>query len=796
LNGTQNIYIAKISPPSGSTPPSVQFLTYLGGDGVDTPVGIEVDAAGNPFLAGNTTSDNFPTTSTTAYQTVPEVPGQHVFVTALNAAASAPLYSSYLSGNGTDTATGMAIDARGYLYVTGTTSSNDVSATNVQFPASTLPQALPYQSTPRAPVQFFVTKVNTNAPKTGSIAYSTYFGGGDYSTTDPIATGGGIAVDTNGNIYFSGTTNFIYTGCQGCQTTDFPILNAYQPCLNQAPETGTSNPPLCSDSTANADAFAAKLNPNATQGLQLQWSTYLGGTVDDSSTGIAIDSGAANVYVTGTTNSPNFTNVTNFAAFQRCLNTPVNPATGTACPSTTANTDAYVARISNPTTTTGTTTDVSLTYFSYVGGSGNDASNAITVDAANGALITGSTQSSDFPVFPSPNAIQSTLGGAQDAFMARLNTAAVVGQSSVASWANYYGGSGIEHGTGIAVDNNQTVYTSGDTNSTDLFVAEQYENYQGGTDAFVTQLGTAALLRVQGQLTLGANQLYVYAGNPATFTYTITNTGPDLANQVTVTDDLSSTGVAVTFISASATSGSCTANSTNSTIACQIGALQSGSTATVTIVLTPTANSSGSSATFNGGNVVVTGANNITPVQTSVPALMSDFSITMSPNSYTVAAAGQPATYQVQLFPHPVYQPNISLTCSGLPSGPTTCSFANASVALQGTSPGATVLTIGTTARPITTPTASLLHRTFYAFTFLLPGLALIGFGASDKRRRRAAAIVALCFVFAVLTLLPACSTKAQQTPASGTPAGSYPITVAATSGTDTKNFVVQLNVP
>src|SRR5437588_3353926 len=171
----------------------------------------------------------------------------------------------------------MTLDASGYIYVTGTTTSTDVASTTDQFPASTLPQALPFQSTPRAPIQFFVTKVNTAAPRTGSISYSTYFGGANFDTSSPVVNGGGIAVDTNGNIYFTGSTNFIYTGCSGCSTTDFPILNAYQHCLDQAPPTTVVNPPQCTSTTnrTEPDAFVAKLNPNADQGAQLIWSTYL-----------------------------------------------------------------------------------------------------------------------------------------------------------------------------------------------------------------------------------------------------------------------------------------------------------------------------------------------------------------------------------------------------------------------------------------------------------------------------------------------------------------------------------------
>ena len=202
--------------------------------------------------------------------------------------------------------------------MTGTTNVvSDAASTTDQFPASTYPQSPAFQSSPRAPIQFFVTKVDTAAPKTGSIAYSTYFGGGNFDTTTtcpppatgpcPIAVGGGIAVDTSGNVYFTGTTNFLYTGCAGCGTTDFPILNAYQPCLG-TPSSGTLvNPETCATTTTTteSDAFVAKLNlnPNISQGLQLVWSTYVGGSGTDSGAGVAIDSGAANVYLVGTTNS-------------------------------------------------------------------------------------------------------------------------------------------------------------------------------------------------------------------------------------------------------------------------------------------------------------------------------------------------------------------------------------------------------------------------------------------------------------------------------------------------------------
>ncbi|HET9306887.1 MAG TPA: SBBP repeat-containing protein [Candidatus Sulfotelmatobacter sp.] len=817
-----NVYVAQIIPPLGSVQAQLAYVTYLGGTGSDTPVGIKVDGRGDPFVAGTTTSTDFPTTATNAYQSVPEsgsVGTSHVFVTELHFNGTSLLYSSYLSGNNTDVASGMTIDASGNLYVTGTTQSSDAASTTDQFPASTLPQALPYQIAPRAPIQFFVTKVNTNAPRTGSISYSTYFGGGSFETTSPVAAGGGITVDTNGNIYFTGTTNFTYSGSS--PTTDFPILNAYQPCLDQAPPTTIVNPPTCSSTTSTtaSDAFVAKLNPNAAQGQQLIWSTYLGGTGDDLGTGVAIDPGAVNVYVVGTTNSQDFVSsslVTTFASYQKCLNNlPVTTTVAITCTTQTSPlNDAFVAKLTNPTTSNITTpVNVALSYFSYLGGSNDEAGLAITVDSGSGALVTGWTKSPNtgtdgtFPVSPNPNSIQTNLTGSEDAFVARLNTVAVVGQTTSASWANYFGGSvtssagaGTTLGTGLALDVNQNTYLAGETNTTDLQVVKPLSGgYGGGYDAFVSQLGTAVSLSIQGVLSLGTNQGYISAGNQATFIYTLTNNGPDLASGITVTDDLSSaaTIVPVTFNSASISSGNCTnSSSTGGGVSCGPISLQSGSTATITIVVTPTASSSSGSegGSFNGGTVQVMGPGNIVYARTSVPALMSDYKMSVGPNSQSIAAAGDTAFYTVQLTPVPIYQSDITLSCSNLPAG-ASCNFSNSPAKLVSTSGVTSLLSLTTTPRPIVTPAASLVGRQFYAIWLAIPGLAFLGIGRRSGRRRRIA-IGMLGMVFALLLFIPACSHTSTQAPPSGTPAGSFTITVTATSGSDVKSQPISLTVP
>jgi len=815
-----NVYIAKITPPLGSIVATLDYVTYLGGSGQDTPVGIKVDGANQPYVAGTTSSGDFPTTPT-AYQTVPAPAGagkQHVFVTKLTNDAMSLVYSSYLSGNGIDLASGMTINAGGFVFITGTTTSVESSSSD-QFPASNLNNSLPYQAASHAAPgqpQFFVTKVDPTARGNATVPYSTYFGGGTVTAGAPTtAVGGGIAVDTSGNAYFTGTTNYLYSGCSGCRSTDFPIQNAYQPCLNTAPPTKISNPPACSTTStaAESDAFVAKLNlnPNVPPGSQLVWSTYLGGTATDSSTGVALDSGAANVYVVGATNSTDIaTSVTSLAgsaSFQRCLDTPTNPAAGASCPApaSPAPNDAFVARLSNPasSTTTASTTNVVLSYFSYLGGSGADQGKAIVVDNGSGALVTGWTDSSDFPVVPLTNPIQNASGGGRDAFVARLYTLAVTGQTTTASWSAYFGGTGTDEGTGIALDVNQNTYITGATDSppptlrTAKPLADtQGGGYKGGTDAFVTQLGTAVSLSVQGQLTQGTNQQgFISAGNQATFTYTIQNSGPDLANNITLIDNISSsvTGVPVTFNSASVSSGTCSGVSTNSIVSCSLPQLQAGSTATVTIVLTPNG-TSGTQQAFNGGTVQVIAPGNIVLAQTSVGAKMSDFRMQVTPNSQSLAAAGDTAPYTVQLTPDPLYASSITVSCSNLPTG-SSCRLTPSSLTLQNAGASTAELAITTTARPVTTGALGFLKRNFYALWLTVPGFLLVGLGGR-RRRRRMAAILTLCSLCFLLLLIPACSHSTTQTPVSGTPAGSYTITVTAASGSDSKTQTVGLNVP
>ena len=806
--GPSHIFVAEINP---SQPPTVVYETFIGGTGTDASVGISVDSGGNAYLVGNTSSTDFPTFGL-AYQTAPQAKTQctgsptctSVFVSVLNALGSSLTYSSYLSGNGNDQASGMAIDLSGDVFITGTTTSNDTPSSTDVFPAT----VLSYQSAAKASPQFFVTEVNTNIPSVGGISYSTYFGGSTVATcaAPPCNVGGGIAVDNTGNIYFDGTTNFFNSGSgafgDSGQTEDFPILNAYQPCLDTPPPTVLTNPNPCTapgTTSYPTDAFMAKLNPNAAQtgGAQLLFSTYLGGAGDDTATAIAIDSGAANIYLTGSTSSTDFVLPTGTAAFDTCLNNSNPAGSTTACvTANTSSTDAYVARMSNPTlSTTGTPNDVALSYFSYLGGAGNDSGLAIAVlDAANttlgDAVVTGTTSSTNFPVTSFP--IQSTLNGTQNAFFAQIDTTTTLGQTGVGSYVTYFGGNGADRGTSIAVDPNLNTYFAGDTTSTTKFATFnplQSTLTPGATrNAFAVKLGTATDLCITCVAPVISPLGTVSAGNQVTTTFTVANEGPDPATFVTVTGTVTS---GATFISGTAGSGTCS-TATNNAVVCQIQTLQSGSTAPVVFVVTP--NASGNYSV----TATVTSNNNTSTNNTATASFTaSGYSVTILPAAQTVAA-GQIAQYSVHVNPtNGVFGGNVSLSCSTPPTG-AACNFSNSTIILNGSSSQSATLNLATTAQPISTVASAGWRRSLYALWLMVPGMALLGLGVSrgNGKKRRLLGLLMLSLFFALVLLQPSCS-KYNKTPppVSGTPSGIYPLTITATSGSFSRSVPFQLTV-
>jgi Domain of unknown function DUF11/Beta-propeller repeat len=746
-----DVFVTKLNSAGNA----IVFSTYLGGDGADISGGVAVDSAFNVVVAGTTTSTNFPV-SGSAFQGTPASAGAHAFVSKLDATGHTLDYSTYLSGNGVESARGLAVDFKNKIYVIGaTTSTNQPDATH-SFPATL--GAIQVASLGTS--QFFVSKLDPTLIGFPSLVYSTYFGGG--SPLNGLTLGGGIAVDANSNVYITGGTNFQHTGSA---TTDFPIVNAYQGCLDTPPPTTTTTP-NCSTSVTATDAFVAKLNPTAASGSQLLYSTYLGGSGDDVGYGIAADS-SLSAYVTGSTTSTDFIIPTGTTAFQG-LNG--------------GGADAFVGKLGNPCTgSTCTTTTVPLTYFSYLGGAGTDVGLAIAVDTSQGARIAGYTNSANFPVPNSP--VQATLAGGVDGFVSRIDTTAA-SSLALGHYGTYLGGSGNDYATSIAADTLGSSYVAGETASANFpaTATALQPALSGGTDAFLSKLGPTVNLVVTETVTPNP----VGVGNNLTFTYTITNQG-DLTTGIVFTDVISS---GATIVSANAAGQNCPTNL--GIVTCTVGTINGGLAATVSVIVTPTQAGSLS----DGGRVTVFGTDKIfTPNPPPAVATVNDFSIAVSPAAATVTA-GIPASYTVTVTPSGNIPETVTVSAAGAPSGGTATFPNGASFTNLSSGPQSRQLVVNTTAR-VTTP-ASLFPtgRPLYAALFPVAGLAILRVGIGGKSRRRRVLITILLAGFFSLVIFQAgCSSSSSTSTTTGTPAGIYNLTVTATSGTATRTQQIVLVV-
>ncbi len=407
--------------------PALVYSTYLGGTQYEIGFSIAVDSAGSAYITGITDSADFPTSD--PWQAA-NGGGADAFVTKLDPTGSALVYSTYLGGSADDVGYSIAVDGLGNAYLTGYTCSNDFPTAN--------PLQPDFAGGPCHILggDAFVAKLNP----TGSLLYSTYFGGSDDDS------GIGIAVDASGSAYVTGVT----------LSTDMPTANAFQLAYGGGKIYG--------------DAFVAKLTPT---GSALVYSTYLGGSRDERGIRIAVDA-FGSAYVIGSTLSTDF---------------PTRNALQPVYGGGTLVGDAFVTKLSP--------TGTELVYSTYLGGSDEDEGLGIAVDSAGNAYLTGDTHSSDFPT-ASP--FQADNAGGDDAFIAKL---APSGESLI--YSTYLGGSNDDHGIGIAVDTAGSVYLTGWTQSSDFPTANPWQpNYGGGScgsaylcrDAFVArfdQAGSALL---------------------------------------------------------------------------------------------------------------------------------------------------------------------------------------------------------------------------------------------------------------------------------------------------------------
>ncbi len=771
--GAQNIFISKINPTLAGTAQLV-YSIYLGGSGTDSLSGIAVDSAFSIYVAGSTTSSDFPTTPN-AFQQKPQT-GSHGFLARISLglnATYAPAYSTYLAGNGVDHVTGLAIDSsQQNAYVTGDTTSTNPASDG--FPAN----ANAFQPCPFGPVQsggtcpvasgppqFFASKINTGGSGSLSMLYSTYFGGGNPAGATTI--GGGIAVDPSPNsapnMYITGTTNMLPT-VGGNGEAKFPLFNAQQSCLNEASNHGTCTG---ANGTTNTDAFVAKINPNQA-GSNPVYSTYVGGGGSDVARAIAADtSGMA--YITGSTNSTDWVCSCSVTSFQGAYG-------GGA-------TDAFIVKIGNLTGSI-----YPLTYFTYLGGNLDDIGNDIKVDAVQEAYVVGSTTSTNFPT--TMNTLQSVYGLGGDAFVASIGTTlSGVGNGDLST---YLGGNQLDQGTGIDIDIFGAIYVAGNTLSPNFPTENPYPNLTGGgQDAFVTKIGASSTLVLSNAGTSPVPNP-VAAGTQVAFTFDILNQGPDNASNVTFLAVVPIAGVA-TSATAKVTSGSgsCGALSGN-TIQCKIATLGAcveplctSPLAAVEVDVTPSITANNKTISVSGSVSANGGGTQGTSSQT---ANVVDFSIAAS-TSTPVINAGDTATFQVVFAPTSNLGYNATITPSQSISGgmvtATTPTFNPTTITLSGTASATTTLSIATVARPVVTGT--LLRRgSFYAAWLPIGGLSLVGLGLGAGRKgRRWLAAAVLCLAAGAVLLQSGCgSSSSGVSNGGGTLPGTYTITILGSAGT------------
>jgi hypothetical protein len=311
--GGGDAFVTKLNA-SGS---ALVYSTYLGGSAQDYATGIAVDRSGDAYVTGVTSpsSTNFPTTPGSLQQVVSS--GYQTFVTALNPAGSALIYSTILGGATENLGNGIALDGSGNAYVTGwspglnfrttpgavlTGSAGGAFVAKLNATGSALVYAAQlgdgkgssiavdgsgnayvtgiavapdfpttagaFQTTFGTPTDAFVTELNAAGT---ALVYSTRLGGSggaSFLSTFP----GGIAVDGAGNIHVTGITG----------STNFPTKNALQAAYGGG----------------EYDAFVAEINPSQVGAASLVYSPYLGGSDEDEADGIALD-GSGNAYITG-----------------------------------------------------------------------------------------------------------------------------------------------------------------------------------------------------------------------------------------------------------------------------------------------------------------------------------------------------------------------------------------------------------------------------------------------------------------------------------------------------------------
>lgn len=459
--------------------PVLDFSTYLGGNNDDLGEGIALDDLGNMYIVGSTKSTNLPLPNAPIYQE--DLNGTwDIFVAKMNPDGSQLMYSTYVGGNSTDLAGGIAVNNfTGEVIFTGHTASADYPDT-----IGTIKEG---------DTDAVVTRLNAGG---SALLWSRYFAG---NKTDQ---GVAIALDPPGNPVVVGFTNsdafpgivFLngYNGGYDAFIAKFDVnTGLYQWCryfgftgndygYGVAVEDGSwdvfvtgSTKSLALEGAAghfrqnNAGKTDAFITEIFWDGTSVLGSTFLGGTEDDVGTAIAID--PSGVYITGYTESP----VNPINLF------PITPGTYQPTYGGGVN-DAFITKMLLNLT--------ALNYSTYLGGNFEDRGYAIAVDNNSNAYVTGFTISSNFPT---NHPLQPHRDGlVSDAYLTILNS---TGKGLL--FSTYLGGTYYDQAKGIAItDDGLNITLTGFTESLNFPLANPYQNYLAGfppvryNDAFITKI--------------------------------------------------------------------------------------------------------------------------------------------------------------------------------------------------------------------------------------------------------------------------------------------------------------------
>lgn len=342
--GPSDAFMARIAA-NGT---GVEWSTFIGGSQTDRGRGVAVDASGNGYLTGSTTSTDFPSLN-------PQQPGPFraddldAFLVKVPAAGTPLTYATRLGGGNDDRGLAVAVDAQSNAYVTGDTLSPGFPTVRPLQANSGGGAAGVAGSFPDA----FVAKYNPNG---SALIYSTFLGGSD------VDQGTAIAVDGQGAVYVAGNTN----------SPNFPTAGALQ-----ATKGGES------------DAFVSKIDP---QGAALVYSTYIGGSGADGANGIAVDR-AGSAHVVGTTGSTNWVTAK-----------PTQAARG-------GGDDAFVLKLDS--------TGRGPLFSTFLGGNEADSALGVALGAQGAIHVLGATASADLASVKPVQGSRPAAGG--DAFVATID---------------------------------------------------------------------------------------------------------------------------------------------------------------------------------------------------------------------------------------------------------------------------------------------------------------------------------------------------------------------------------------